>query len=90
MANLLTTSEVAARLRVHPRTVAAYARKGDLRGIPVGNALRFDADEVEAFLRRDVSDVDLVVDRLVARAPALTEIQRARLTNLLRQPVSVR
>ncbi len=90
MANLLTTAEVAARLRVHPRTVAAYARKGDLRGIPVGNALRFDADEVEAFLRRDAADVDLVVDRLVAAAPALTEAQRTRLATLLQQPVGAR
>ncbi len=87
---LLTTSEVAARLRVHPRTVAHYAHKGDLRGIPVGNALRFDADEVEAYLRRDVADLDSVVERLVAAAPALTEAQRTRLATLLQQPVGAR
>ncbi len=83
---LLTTSEVAARLRVHPRTVAHYARKGDLRGIPVGNSLRFEADEVEAYLRRDYVDLDAYVERLVAAAGALTEAQRTRLAPLLRQP----
>ncbi len=83
---LLTTSEVAARLRVHPRTVAHYARKGDLRGIPVGNSLRFDADEVEAYLRRDAADLDTVVERLVAAAAALTGAQRTRLATLLQQP----
>ncbi len=84
-AALLTTTEVAARLRRHPRTVGIYVRKGLLRGTLVGNALRFDPAEVERFIagqaRQD--DLDAYVERLVAEAPALTESQRSRLSSLL-------
>ena len=80
---LLKKSEVAERLRVHPRTVAAYVRRGDLRAIRVGNAYRFDEAEVEAYLRRGATDLDAYVERLVADAPALTDAQRSRLASLL-------
>lgn len=84
---LLTTAEVAAIARRHPRTIGIYVRKGLLRGTLVGNALRFDPAEVERFLAGQARQDDLedVVARLVAEAPTLTEAQRSRLASLLAQ-----
>ena len=47
---LLTRDEVAARLKLSPRTVAEYVRRGGLRGRIVGNRWRFTEEDVAAFL----------------------------------------
>ncbi len=54
---LLTASEVAHRLKVHPETVRQWVRDGRLRAIRFGNgpraSLRIRASEVERFLNGD-------------------------------------
>lgn len=47
---LLTRDEVAARLKLSPRTVAEYVKRGELRGRIVGNRWRFTEEDVRAFL----------------------------------------
>jgi excisionase family DNA binding protein len=54
---LLTTREAAAYLHVRPETLLAWDRSGKLRGYRISsNALRWDPDEIEAFLRRTRED----------------------------------
>ena len=51
MSALWTTREVAEYLHVSPETVLRWNRAGKLRGFPIAsNALRFDPDEVRAWL----------------------------------------
>ncbi len=47
---LLTRDEVAARLKLSPRTVAEYVRRGELRGRLIGRRWRFREEDVAAFL----------------------------------------
>jgi excisionase family DNA binding protein len=48
---LLTTEEVATRLRVHKATVARWARSGVLEAVRVtGRTIRFRASDVDALL----------------------------------------
>jgi excisionase family DNA binding protein len=55
---LMTTREVAARLRLSPETVLRYWRAGELPGFRLrSNVLRFEETDVAAFLaasRREV------------------------------------
>jgi excisionase family DNA binding protein len=57
---LWTTAETAAYLNVSPETILRWHRAGKLRGFPIStNAIRFDADEVRAWLegrRADFSE----------------------------------
>jgi excisionase family DNA binding protein len=46
---LLTLKEVAAILRLHPRTVREYVRRGELPGRVIGGRWRFSRKEVDAF-----------------------------------------
>ena len=49
---LLTTREAADYLHVRPETLLAWDRTGKLRGYRISsNALRWDPNEIEAFLR---------------------------------------
>jgi hypothetical protein len=49
---LLTTREGAEYLHVRPETLLSWDRSGKLRGYRIStNALRWDPDEIEAFLR---------------------------------------
>ena len=49
---LLTTREAAQYLHVRPETLLAWDRAGKLRGYRISsNALRWDPDEIDAFLR---------------------------------------
>ena len=48
---LLTLKEVAAILRLHPRTVREYVRRGELPGRVIGGRWRFNRKEVDALLR---------------------------------------
>ena len=48
--SLLTLAQVAAFLQVSDRTVARLAARGELKPYRVGTALRFDPDELDAYL----------------------------------------
>jgi excisionase family DNA binding protein len=57
---LLTTSEAAGVLRVHPRTVQRLVERGQLDAIHLGTAVRFDPQDVAeltARLKRSASQV---------------------------------
>jgi excisionase family DNA binding protein len=49
---LLTTSEAARLLRVHPRTVQRLVGRGELRAVHLGGAVRFDPRDVGALVER--------------------------------------
>jgi excisionase family DNA binding protein len=67
---LLTTSETAALLHVHPRTVQRLVERGQLEAIHLGTAVRFDPGDVAALTERE--------KQLAAAAPpALTDRVRA-------------
>jgi excisionase family DNA binding protein len=53
---LLNARETATRLRVSEATVRRLARRGELPYLRVGSQIRVDAADLEAWLRRDVSD----------------------------------
>lgn len=48
---ILTIAEVAELLRVHPMTVYRMIRQGELPSFRVGRVLRFDAEQLEKWLR---------------------------------------
>ncbi len=50
---LLTTSETAALLHVHPRTVQRLVERGQLEAIHLGTAVRFDPGDVAALTERE-------------------------------------
>ena len=51
--SLLTTREVAERLRVSVTKVLRMTRRGELPGFRLpGGALRFDSDELDAWLKK--------------------------------------
>ncbi|MFE7665512.1 helix-turn-helix domain-containing protein [Streptomyces celluloflavus] len=57
---VLTTAMVAARLRLHPRTVIARARKGALPGAKLGKDWRFSRGALDALLiGKDWRKIDL-------------------------------
>lgn len=67
---LLTTSETAALLHVHPRTVQRLVERGQLEAIHLGTAVRFDPGDVAALAERE--------KQLAAAAPtALADRVRA-------------
>ena len=49
---MMTAAEVAVKLRLSKSTVLRLARRGELRHVRVGRAVRFPAAAVETFLRR--------------------------------------
>lgn len=46
---LLTINDVASILRLHPRTVREYVRRGELKGRLIGGRWRFRRKDVDAF-----------------------------------------
>jgi excisionase family DNA binding protein len=50
---LLTTSETAALLHIHPRTVQRLVERGQLEAIHLGTAVRFDPGDVAALTERE-------------------------------------
>jgi excisionase family DNA binding protein len=50
---LLTTSETAELLHVHPRTVQRLVERGQLEAIHLGTAVRFDPGDVAALTERE-------------------------------------
>lgn len=67
---LLTTSETAALLHVHPRTVQRLVERGQLEAIHLGAAVRFDPGDVAALTEREKQ-------RAAAVPTALTDRVRA-------------
>jgi excisionase family DNA binding protein len=67
---LLTTSETAALLHVHPRTVQRLVERGQLEAIHLGTAVRFDPGDVAALTEREKQ-------RAAAAPAALTDRVRA-------------
>lgn len=52
-----TVNEVAANLRVTPRTIYNYIKTGKLRGIKIANKWRFSKKHMDDFLKR-LSEVE--------------------------------
>jgi len=46
-----TAKEIANTLAVTPMTIYRIAKRGELKAIKVGKSIRFDADDVENFLK---------------------------------------
>lgn len=46
-----TAKEIANTLAVTPMTIYRMAERGELKAIRVGKSIRFDADDVESFLK---------------------------------------
>lgn len=53
---LLTTEEVARRLRVSRSTVSRWASDGELRVVRIGGVLRFHAADIEALIHATQAD----------------------------------
>jgi excisionase family DNA binding protein len=66
---LLTTSETAELLHVHPRTVQRLVERGQLEAIHLGTAVRFDPGDVAALTERE--------KQRAAPAPTLADRVRA-------------
>lgn len=67
---LLTTTETAALLHVHPRTVQRLVERGQLEAIHLGTAVRFDPGDVTALTEREKQ-------RAAAAPASLTDRVRA-------------
>jgi excisionase family DNA binding protein len=52
---LLDTDEAAAVMKIHPKTLQKFARKGLVRGIHVGKLWRFRASEIEAWIDKQLA-----------------------------------
>ena len=55
---MMTVQEVADYLRVAPSTMRnkAFRRRIGIKGVRVGQSMRFPREEVDAFLRRNTED----------------------------------
>lgn len=54
--DLLTTDEVAARLKVTKRTIYAWLKDGRLRGVKVGKFWRIRQADIDALLQGETTD----------------------------------
>jgi excisionase family DNA binding protein len=71
---LLTPEEVAARLKVKPRTVQEWLRSGRLAGLKLGKLWRIREYDLEAFLDAHVTSG---AGTVAERPPAVTPEERA-------------
>ena len=55
---LLTLSEAAEVLRLHPRTVREYLRRGELEGRVIGRRWRFRRKDLDAFYENATREWD--------------------------------
>jgi excisionase family DNA binding protein len=67
---LLTTSETAALLHVHPRTVQRLVERGQLEAIHLGTAVRFDPGDVAALTEREKQRAEATPTALTGRVRA--------------------
>ena len=56
----LTIGEAAEILRLHPRTVREYVRRGELQGRIIGGRWRFRREDLDAFYENAPSEWDFV------------------------------
>jgi excisionase family DNA binding protein len=52
---LLNTDQAAAIMRVHPKTLQKYARKGVVRGFQLGTMWRFRASEIDRWISERIA-----------------------------------
>jgi len=50
MADIMTTKEMAAYLRLHEITICKYAAEGVIPAIRIGRVWRFDRDEIDKWI----------------------------------------
>jgi len=77
---LLDVQEVAARLRVNPRTVLRMADRGELHGIKVARRWRFRSSDLDTYLQSyqsNSSEEALVEEALAGEAFANRDAQKA-------------
>jgi excisionase family DNA binding protein len=58
MSTLLNTKEVTKRLRISESTVYRLFRNKKLKALKVGNALRFEEEEINAFIERHREQIE--------------------------------
>ncbi len=52
MAEIMTTKELAKYLRLHEITICKHAAEGDIPGIRIGNAWRFDKEAIDKWISK--------------------------------------
>lgn len=68
-----TAKELAESLAVTPMTIYRLVKRGELKAIKVGESYRFDANEVEEYLKRSALKV---IDRKIAPLNEKREAKR--------------
>ncbi len=68
MVEILTTEEVAELLRISPNRVLLLARRGDIPFFRVDGRIRFDAEEIEGWIKARRQPVLLPKPRLVSES----------------------
>jgi excisionase family DNA binding protein len=53
---LLDTEQAAAIMKVHPKTLQKFARRGLVRGVHVGKLWRFRGSEIDAWIERQMAN----------------------------------
>jgi excisionase family DNA binding protein len=78
MESLLTCKEAAALLKVHPDTVRAYVRRGELPVVKLGYARRIRPEDLEAFVASRVQGgpIPATLPTPAAPPPKVWEIAR--------------
>jgi len=77
MQEVLTPEEVAGRLKMSPRTVRDWLRKGHLTGIKLGKEWRVRESDLEAFVeQRDADEEPLSDDDLTAVRQGIEAIRQ--------------
>jgi excisionase family DNA binding protein len=70
---ILTLSEVAEILKVHPITVYRMIKRGQLPAFHIGRVLRFDADRLEDWIRTTQRDIAVKEPRRKHKVPPSAE-----------------
>ena len=52
MAEIMTTQELAAYLRLHEITICKYAAEGKIPGVRIGRVWRFDKGEIDNWITK--------------------------------------
>ncbi len=62
MAQIMTTKEMAAYLKLHEITICKYAGEGRIPAIRIGRVWRFDKDVIDEWIARGQSTPEVVKD----------------------------
>ena len=52
---LLDSEEAAAIIKIHPKTLQRFARRGLIRGVQIGRLWRFRASEIEGWIQQKLA-----------------------------------